>query len=122
MRSLDEVRAELAAIQGRLAEMPDDAFEERLELKSRQEELRAEAADLRQKVSQSKEEMTEELERLERRLKTLTEGRPDRAEQVGRASEGGGLAARTAADEDQDGEKQEVVGRIAELRRRLERR
>jgi hypothetical protein len=56
MRSLDEVRVQLVEIQERLAELPDDAFAERLELKSRQEELRAEAADLRQKVPQSKEQ------------------------------------------------------------------
>ncbi|MDP8958620.1 MAG: hypothetical protein M3N51_05325 [Actinomycetota bacterium] len=124
MRSLDEVRAELADIQERLIQLPDDAFGERLELKSRQEELRAEAAQLRSRVPETRKELEEELAALERQLDRLFQEHVDVVGQAG-GSDAGDFGFTADAFHinkqiDQAGGREGLQDRIAEIRRRLE--
>jgi hypothetical protein len=63
--SLDEVRTELAEIDRKLGEIPDDAFAERVGLRERWLELMALAAELRE-ASRTPDELRKELQDLRR--------------------------------------------------------
>ena len=84
-RSLDDVRTELAEIQQKLDEIPDDAFAERVGLRDRWLELMALAGELRE-ASRTPEELEREL----RDLRRVRDEVLDRHLSIGNIGAGGG--------------------------------
>jgi hypothetical protein len=82
---LDPILAELNDLQGRLADLPEDAFGERLKVQQRRRELHLQATELRN-ARRSREELQSELEGLRR----LRDEVFDRHLSIGNIGPGGG--------------------------------
>jgi hypothetical protein len=89
MDDLFAITRELADIQQQLIELPDDAFEQRYQLRQRQDELRkiARSADSPLDAGRSDAELLAELRALREQMKAI-EGQ--RIDLVGQAGSGGG--------------------------------
>ena len=108
MSRADEITQELADIQRRLIELPDDAFAERYELQTRQDELRAEIRgdSSIMYADRSDESLLDELASLRSEMKAIERQRIDLVQQAGSggASTGemgnlGGVAINQGIDE-----------------------
>lgn len=116
----EELRRELSSIVEQLAELPPDAFSERVRLRDLQTSLRALLAEPTE--GRTRESLEAELEQLTSRLERLLENRPN----VGAMSDGGqggdGLAQsqQMAWDYDEGQGRQDLDRRIREIRRALE--
>ena len=83
--NLDAILAELNDLQGRLDDLPDDAFGDRLTIQERRRELHARATELRN-AGRSPEEIQKELDDLRR----MRDGVFDRHLSLGNIGPGGG--------------------------------
>lgn len=81
---------ELAAITQQLAELPRDAFLEKIDIQSRQNELRAEAAELRRgaSVATATDELLAQLTKLRRQRDAIEKSRIDVVQQSGNTGTG----------------------------------
>lgn len=127
MSRLDEILAELDRIQERLADLPEDAFDAKAQLQSRQADLRSEAARLREESPVPNEDLVDRLNRLEARWEQLRKERINLISQAGGGSEGGDFGFVSDAAEinrqiDEANDLQELETEIADIRRRLRER
>lgn len=90
MDRLTEITKELADLHRQLAELPDDAFAERVEIRRRQDELRAsaQAGDNPMDAGRTSEDLLDELSGLRARMRTIERQRIDLVTQAG----GGGAS------------------------------
>ncbi|MGI9666481.1 MAG: hypothetical protein ACR2N2_05175 [Acidimicrobiia bacterium] len=81
----DDITRQLADVQKRLLDLPDDAFEERYELRRQQDELRsiARSGDNPMDRGRSDEELLAELASLRDRMKYIEKQRIDLVQQAG---------------------------------------
>jgi len=88
---LEEINRELAAVQDALLELPDDAFAERHELRTRQDRLRDEAAQFRvdADLDRTDENLLTELAARRSQLGTIDDQRLDMVTQSGGGIGGG---------------------------------
>lgn len=116
----EELRRELSSIVEQLADLPPDAFAERVRLRELQTSLRALLAEPTE--GRTRASLETELRQLTRRLEQLLQDRPN----VGAMSDGGhggdGLAQaqQMAWDYDEGQGRQDLARRIKEIRRALE--
>lgn len=116
MSELEDVALELAAIQDRLLELPDDAFAERYELNSRQDRLRASVESFREKWAADRP--TSELEAELAALQTYVDRQIEHRVGIS-AGPGCGEMARLALDARRAAGIDAVVARISALRDQL---
>lgn len=85
MSDVDDLIRELGEIQKQLAELPDDANDERFRLRQRQDELRAEARDHAGDLDKDRptSEMLYELDALRNQMKAVEKQRIDLVQQAG---------------------------------------
>lgn len=89
MTDADDTHRELADINRRLAELPDDAFNARIDLRERRDELRAEAL-RRGRADTPTAELEADLRRLRRRYDELVARRLSAGHVGGAGGDGGG--------------------------------
>ncbi len=85
MSDIDDLIRELGDIQKQLAELPEDANDERFELRQRQDELRAEARERAGDLDKDRptSEMLYELDALRHQMKSIEDQRIDLVQQAG---------------------------------------
>lgn len=129
MSDIDAILRELGEIDQKLEDLPADAFDERITLRSRHEELRQEAAQLAAAAADDRptSEIQAELGALRHQLQQIEDGKIDVVVQSGGGSAAGpgaeglgaiGLNQQIEAAQGAD----EIRGRIEHLRRLLEQR
>lgn len=121
---LDQVLSEMGVIMDRLGSLPDDAFEERFQLRQRQKQLRALAAELGEATPPDRSSLEAELEHLLHRWDGIQKERIDVVAQSGGGSQGGDAfsgahAVRVNQQIDAARGRNEIESRIAEIRRLL---
>ena len=116
---------EMGRIADRLASLPESAFEERLELRQRQDQLRATALELGESAPVDSKALQVELDHLLRRWDALQKERIDVVAQSGGGSQGGDAfsgahAVRVNRQIDAARGRDQIESRIAEIRRLLD--
>lgn len=122
---LDGILAEMGRVMDRLAALPDDAFEDRHQLKEEQKRLRERAATARIGAAIDRPSLEAELAHLLTRWDALQKNRIDVVLQSGGGSQGGDAfsgahAVRVNQQIDAAMGRQEIEDRIADIRRLLE--
>ena len=122
---LSGILAKMGELMDRIAALPDDAYEERLQLQEEQKRLRAEAARLRERAPVDRQSLEAELEGLLARWDGLQSQRIDVVMQSGGGSQGGDAFSGAHAMNlnrqiDEAHGRRAVEDRIAEIRRQLE--
>jgi hypothetical protein len=122
---IDQVLQEMGANADRLASLAEDAFDERLELRQRQEQLRLIASDLSARAPVDRHALQAELDHLLGRWDALQKERIDVVAQSGGGSQGGDAfsgahAVRVNLQIDAARGRDQIESRIAEIRRLLD--
>lgn len=118
--SLDEVRAELAAIHEELLALPSDAFERRVELQNRRNELRALSHDLTRHLPDSaRTALTAEFERLAKERDRILDRHVAPSESIGDAGVSMQMAQAINAAIDSGYDLEEVERQIRQILDRL---
>ena len=122
---IDQVLADLGAVMDRIAALPEDDFEGRIQLGQEQKRLRRQAAIWREGVAVDGQLLEAELESLIARWQDLQEQRIDIVMQSGGGSHGGDAFSGAHAMElnrkmDVAHGRDQIEARIAEIRRLLD--